>query len=276
MTAGPGRPCACRGAAGAARRRDIRVMSAPLRWTVPAVGSSRRRMQLPTVDLPLPDSPTRPTTSPRSIDSETSSTARRTLPRPASKSLRRPCTSSTEESVTRPPPRGRRGGSRPPRGRAARARRAEAGCGSPRRRARSAARTRSSWPARRATGRARGSRPAARDRRPCAGRRRAGRACTGCCGAANSSSTGASSTVRPAYMTTTRSATSATTPRSWVMSTIAVPRRSRSSRITSSTPAWIVTSSAVVGSSAISTAGSQATAMAIITRWRMPPDSWCG
>ena len=38
----------------------------------------------------------------------------------------------------------------------------------------------------------------------------------------------------------------------------------------------MVTSSAVVGSSAISSLGLQASAMAIITRWRMPPDSWCG
>ena len=38
----------------------------------------------------------------------------------------------------------------------------------------------------------------------------------------------------------------------------------------------MVTSSAVVGSSAISRRGSQASAIAIITRWRMPPDSWCG
>ncbi len=44
----------------------------------------------------------------------------------------------------------------------------------------------------------------------------------------------------------------------------------------SRTPAWIVTSRAVVGSSATSTFGPQATAMAIITRWRMPPDSWWG
>ena len=36
--------------------------------------------------------------------------------------------------------------------------------------------------------------------------------------------------------------------------------------------AWIVTSSAVVGSSAISSCGRQASAMAIITRWRMPPE----
>ena len=38
----------------------------------------------------------------------------------------------------------------------------------------------------------------------------------------------------------------------------------------------MVTSSAVVGSSAISSRGLQAIAMAIITRWLMPPDSWCG
>src|SRR5437899_1219870 len=38
----------------------------------------------------------------------------------------------------------------------------------------------------------------------------------------------------------------------------------------------MVTSSAVVGSSAISKVGLQAMASAIITRWRMPPDSWCG
>ena len=44
------------------------------------------------------------------------------------------------------------------------------------------------------------------------------------------------------------------------------------SRITCCT----VTSRAEVGSSAISTLGPQASAMAIITRWRMPPDSWCG
>ena len=41
-------------------------------------------------------------------------------------------------------------------------------------------------------------------------------------------------------------------------------------------PAWTVTSRAVVGSSAISSAGSQASAIAIMTRWRCPPESWCG
>src|SRR5947209_5602568 len=32
----------------------------------------------------------------------------------------------------------------------------------------------------------------------------------------------------------------------------------------------------VVGSSAIRSAGRQASAIAIIARWRMPPESWCG
>ena len=39
---------------------------------------------------------------------------------------------------------------------------------------------------------------------------------------------------------------------------------------------WTVASSAVVGSSATSICGSGASAIAIITRWRMPPDSSCG
>ncbi len=42
---------------------------------------------------------------------------------------------------------------------------------------------------------------------------------------------------------------------------------------TSRTCAWIVTSSAVVGSSAMITSGSLAIAMAIITRWRIPPEN---
>ena len=45
---------------------------------------------------------------------------------------------------------------------------------------------------------------------------------------------------------------------------------------TSSTCAWIVTSSAVVGSSAISRSGSLAIDIAIIARCRMPPEYSCG
>ena len=54
-------------------------------------------------------------------------------------------------------------------------------------------------------------------------------------------------------MTSTRSASSATTPRSCVISTTDEPVSRRSVRIRSRIWAWIVTSSAVVGSSAIST-----------------------
>ena len=63
-----------------------------------------------------------------------------------------------------------------------------------------------------------------------AGSRPSARACKDAAGRANSSSTGASSTLRPAYITMTRCAVSATTPRSWVMRMIAVPSlRCRSS-----------------------------------------------
>ena len=83
-------------------------------------------------------------------------------------------------------------------------------------------------------------------------------------------------TCRPAYCTITRSAVSATTPRSCVINTNAMPCSRRNCVNNSRICAWIVTSSAVVGSSAISKRGLQASAIAIITRWFMPPDNWCG
>ena len=56
------------------------------------------------------------------------------------------------------------------------------------------------------------------------------------------------------------------------MSRLGAASASISSRI------WcrMVTSSAVVGSSAMSSFGLQASAIAIIARWRWPPESWCG
>ena len=119
-------------------------------------------------------------------------------------------------------------------------------------------------------------RPPSSARSPVSAPRRAVRAYRDASGRRRSRSTGASSTLRPAYITTTRCAISATTPRSCVISMIAEPSRVFRSRIRSRICAWIVTSSAVVGSSAISSRGLQASAMAIITRWRMPPDNWCG
>ena len=46
-----------------------------------------------------------------------------------------------------------------------------------------------------------------------------------------------------------------------------------SERNSSMIRAWMVTSTAVVGSSAISSSGLAASATAIMARWRMPPDS---
>ena len=60
------------------------------------------------------------------------------------------------------------------------------------------------------------------------------------------------------------------------MNRIAMPMSCWISLTSSRTWAWTVTSSAVVGSSAMSSVGSQLSAMAIITRWRMPPENSCG
>ena len=60
------------------------------------------------------------------------------------------------------------------------------------------------------------------------------------------------------------------------MSTTAAPVTSRAFCSTSRIWAWIVTSRAVVGSSAMITRGSFAIAMAIIARWRIPPENSCG
>src|SRR6478735_8741272 len=90
------------------------------------------------------------------------------------------------------------------------------------------------------------------------------------------SSTAPVSTGFPAYMTMMSSAIPATTPRSWVIMTTAAPVSSWAVWSTSRTWAWMVTSRAVVGSSATRTRGLLAMAMAIMTRWRMPPENSCG
>ncbi len=60
------------------------------------------------------------------------------------------------------------------------------------------------------------------------------------------------------------------------MNTTAVLSRSCISAISRTMRAWMVTSSAVVGSSAITSFGLLAKASAISTRWHIPPESWCG
>nr|BFE87690.1 hypothetical protein GCM10020093_102910 [Planobispora longispora] len=98
----------------------------------------------------------------------------------------------------------------------------------------------------------------------------------GCRAPVKTSRDGPVSTSRPAYITASRSHVAASTDRSCEIMIRLMPRPAMSERISVSTWAWIITSRAVVGSSAMISWGSQASAMAIITRWRCPPDSSCG
>ena len=55
-----------------------------------------------------------------------------------------------------------------------------------------------------------------------------------------------------------------------------MPRLPHNSSMIASTCIWTVTSSADVGSSAISRSGSGISIMAIMMRWPMPPETSCG
>ncbi|MNY77827.1 hypothetical protein D3C86_2178580 [compost metagenome] len=77
-------------------------------------------------------------------------------------------------------------------------------------------------------------------------------------------------------MTITRSQNFDTRLRSWLMKISPMPRRVTSSSRIDSTCVRTVTSSAEVGSSAISRSGSRTTIMPIITRWPIPPESSWG
>ena len=81
------------------------------------------------------------------------------------------------------------------------------------------------------------------------------------------------STMRPFCITATSLAILRTMPRSWVMNSIAMPSRACRSFNSLRICACTVTSSAVVGSSAMKRSGRLASAIAIITRWRWPPES---
>ena len=73
-----------------------------------------------------------------------------------------------------------------------------------------------------------------------------------------------------------RSARLACTDMSWVTNRIDEPSSRWISWIIARTSFWTTTSSAVVGSSAMMNSGRQTVASAMVTRWRMPPESWCG
>ena len=98
----------------------------------------------------------------------------------------------------------------------------------------------------------------------------------GCCGARKISRAGPCSAARPAYMTRTVSAVSETTPRSCVTRITPMSKSRLTSSMSSRICACTVTSSAVVGSSAMRSDGLFTSAIAIIARCRIPPENWCG
>ena len=63
---------------------------------------------------------------------------------------------------------------------------------------------------------------------------------------------------------------------SWLMKISDMPSAFTSRSISATISAWTIVSSALVGSSAISSFGPAAIAAAMAMRWRWPPESWCG
>ncbi|MNL09265.1 hypothetical protein D3C87_1300190 [compost metagenome] len=227
----------------------IWLMFWPANSIVPLWASTRRSSERPVVDLPQPDSPTSASVSPGYRSKLTCSTAcTRRVTRP-----NRP--PGTSKRVTRS--RTRRIGSAPA---------WTVSCGT----SASGAATSFTCTSGNLAGR---SLPVIA---PSFGTAESSARVYGWAGAWKTSSEVPSSTFSPRYITSTRSATSATTPMSWVMKTTPMSISAWRLRISCRISAWMVTSSAVVGSSAISSAGLHDSAMAIITRWRMPPESWCG
>ncbi|MGO2185745.1 MAG: hypothetical protein ACTH44_13650 [Brevibacterium aurantiacum] len=82
----------------------------------------------------------------------------------------------------------------------------------------------------------------------------------------NISSTGPVSIASDFLMTSTRSAISVTTPMTWVMKMIPASRSFLSTRSSANIYAWIFTSSAVVGSSAMRNLGWQVNDMRLLLR----------
>src|ERR1700740_1977746 len=91
-------------------RLSSAVISSPAKRILPVVGSITRKRQRATVDLPQPDSPTRPSVSPLAIARDTPSTARTAGRSPRSRAahvfgpvnaklFRKPSTSSSGVTV---------------------------------------------------------------------------------------------------------------------------------------------------------------------------------
>ena len=227
------------------QRGDVRALelASARRWA-----RCRRSRRGPSVDLPQPDSPTSPSVSPARTSRLTPSTAR-TLRRPRAAATplprtrevlgdaRRPRAATAQRSRSRRRLRrriarraarassiGQVAGVEVP-GAALSARAAARSCTARSGAGSAAANTQPGGGVRAATaacpaiaGEPPRPRPVER-----AGSSRAAPTCTGAAGRGRSSRVGPCSTIRPPYITSTRSAISATTPRSWVISTTAEP-----------------------------------------------------
>src|SRR6185437_8081090 len=98
----------------------------------------------------------------------------------------------------------------------------------------------------------------------------------GCDGVSKTVRVGPVSTTWPAYITTSRSENRLTSDMSWVTKMTAKPSSCCSSLICTISERCATTSSAEVGSSMMTRSGVNSSAIAIIARCRMPPESWCG
>ena len=260
----PGAPAAP--GAGALAGRGAEWSSGwPSNRTSPAVGRCSPTSVRASVVLPEPDSPTSATTSPARTARSTPSRARATRPlrvdeldpdaRAPRGARRRAVVAGHRRVRLADPDAGRRAG--PPRRRrsarlgrqaAPSTARGQRGC------ERAAARAGRAGPAGRRAARPGANRAAgspirgnAAGQRAGVGVQRVGEDLLGRC---------PSSTTRPAYITATRSQTSASTDRSWLIIISPTPRSRTRSESRSSTCACTITSSAVVGSSATISCGS--------------------
>ena len=300
---------------GRSSRCDGWVMSWPSKTTRPNVGSTRRSMRRPSVLLPQPLSPTRPIVSPRRTRSETPSTARtKRAERPnqpdSHGEVLRDALGGRERARAvapsgppgRPTPRAAGGAARRRLEEVLRRRSRETSVARQQREQTLRAPTSASggsssrhWSmrsgqrsAKRQPGgsaRRSGTMPSIvreaplgspRGRAP-AGCSRAGRACTGASAARRGLAHGRALDDAPRVHDDDVLRVLGDDAEVVRDEQDAHRRAARcSSRSSSRICAWMVTSSAVVGSSATRSFGSHASAIAIITRWRCPPESWCG
>ena len=228
-------------------------------------GVRARRSRAPSVDLPQPDSPTSPSASPAHDLEVDAVDGAEHLGRPSRARRTTECgdrdvhvdAPDVEQRLShrRPPDCGRHPRARVGRGCTPSPGPRESGAAGTRPRCSPPGRTGSAGGSgsRAAAARGRAAPPGSADSESCtlskSGTERSRPSVYGCRGARKTSSTVPVSTICPAYMTASRSHVSATTARSCVTNTTLTPNSRRRSRSSFRIWSWMVTSSAVVGSS---------------------------